>query len=178
MTPAALSPAAMRIIEWLGELGPRWGLPGDGCRVHGLLYLFARPLTAKEIATLLLLDSQQTENAIQWLVSDALISQAAGGWQTGTDPWTLMMQALETRRARELATARTVSDAWAHDYSDREDQIMARQAARLFALVDDIAAIDAGARHFSPAAMRRLVGVGGRAARVIDRALGGRRRGG
>jgi hypothetical protein len=53
---------------------------------------------------------------------------------------------------------------------------VSRQVERLFALVDDIAAIEVQARGLSPATTRRLIGLGGRAARLFDRTIGARRR--
>jgi hypothetical protein len=84
-----------------------------------------------------------------------------------------MMHALELRRSRELVPAREVLDAWRRE-STNEDPVVAAQARQLAGLVDDIAAIDAGARHLSPATLRRLVGLGGRASRLVERALQGR----
>ncbi len=50
------------------------------------------------------------------------------------------------------------------------------QAERLYDLVDDIAAIDAGARGLSPATTRRLIGLGSRAARLFDKTIGAKGR--
>src|SRR4051812_1469900 len=91
----ALSPATMGIVDWLGELGPRWGLPADACRVHALLYLVARPIPAASIAAALTMDSAEVEDALAWLSADRLANETPQGWTTGADPWTLMLQALE-----------------------------------------------------------------------------------
>jgi DNA-binding transcriptional regulator GbsR (MarR family) len=169
-----LTPATARIVEWLGALGPRWGLPAEPCRVHGLLYLLARPVPAETIAARLALDLAEVTRALEWLANDRLARETPAGWSTETDPWTLMMHALELRRTRELVPARAVLDAWRRE-SEHEDQVVAAQVRRLASLVDDVAAIDAGARHLSPATVRRLVGLGGRASRLIDFAMQGRR---
>ncbi|MBU1462754.1 MAG: hypothetical protein KJ551_04385 [Alphaproteobacteria bacterium] len=55
-----------------------------------------------------------------------------------------------------------------------EDPIVVRQARLLRDLVDDLAAIDTGAQRLSPDAMRRMVSIGGRAARFVDKAFGRR----
>ena len=175
MSLPELTPAAARIVEWLGQLGPRWGLPAQPCRVHGLLYLLARPVSADAIAERLALDPAPVEEAVKWLADDGLAQETAAGWVTETDPWTLMMHALELRRSRELVPARAVLEAWRRE-SRNEDPLVAGQARRLASLVDDVAAIDAGARRLSPATVRRLVGLGGRASRLVDRALQGRKR--
>jgi hypothetical protein len=47
--------------------------------------------------------------------------------------------------------------------------------AKMRDLAEDLAAIEAQARHLSPRVLRGLVGVTGRAARAVDRAFGTRR---
>jgi DNA-binding transcriptional regulator GbsR (MarR family) len=176
MSDLILTPGAIAIIDWLGELGPRWGLPGEACRVHGLLFLTARSLSAGEIAGALRMSEPVVEDAIAWLSENRLIAQDATGWSTPADPWMLVTQALEARRAAEMGTARAVREAWEGDRQG-EDPVVTRQARRLFDLVEDVASIDASARRLSPEAMRALIGFGGRAARFADRAFGSRRRG-
>jgi len=176
VSAALLTPQAMRIVDWLGELGPRWGLPAGACRVHGLLFLMARPVAKDAIMAELAMDAAAVDEALAWLAEDRLASASAGGWSTQADPWLLMMQALDRRRARELGPARAVLARWRGE-SGGGDPIVARQAQRLLDLVEDVAAIDAGARRLSPDAMRRMIGFGGRAARLMDRALGGGRKG-
>lgn len=168
-----LSPAAMRIVDWLGEVGSRWGLAPDACRVHGLLFLMARPVPQDAIESELNMASSQAGDALMWLAEERLATSGAEGWTTQADPWLLVMQALESRRARELAPARAVLATWRSPGST-EDPIVVRQARLLHDLVDDLAAIDAGARRLSPDAMRRMVSIGGRAARFVDKAFGRR----
>ncbi|NYT42816.1 hypothetical protein HZY97_18730 [Sphingomonas sp. R-74633] len=175
MGVAALSPAAMQIVIWLGEVGPRWGLPQAACRVHAALYLAARPMPASLFPDLLGLDAGEITEALDWLEQHGLIEAGTDGWRTGVDPWALMLQTLEARRTQELAQARTVIDQWRHAAAG-EDPLVSRQAARLFDLVEDIAAIDAGTRGLSAATTRRLIGLGGRAARLFGNGLGARGR--
>jgi len=174
MSLPQLTPEAMGVVEWLGQLGPRWGLPAQACRVHALLYLLARPVPAEALAARLALDPATADAALRWLADEGLAQGTPAGWVTETDPWALMTHALEQRRARELAPAREMLDAW-RSASAGEDPLVAAQARRLASMVEDVAAIDAGARRLSPATVRRLVGLGGRASRLVDRALQGRR---
>jgi hypothetical protein len=162
-----LSDATLRIVDWLGEVGPRWGLPRQACRVHTVLYLTARPCPPATLAEDLGLDIADVDAALAWLADNRLAEHAPDGWSTGADPWLLMTQTLEARRAAEMADAHAVMADWRRQRAD--DPVIARQAERLFALVDDIAALEAGARRLSPALTRRLVGVGGRAARLFGR---------
>lgn len=171
MSLPTLSTSVMAIVDWLAELGPRWGLPDNACRVHALLYLIARPIPKAFIGATLALDIDEVDSALAWLAEDRLAIEAPEGWVTEADPWSVMMQALEARRARELGPAREILGAWRRNQHG-DDPIVARQARRLHDLVEDIAAIDAGARRLSPDTFRKLVGMGGRAARLVDRAFG------
>jgi len=175
MSGAALSPAAMRVVAWLGEVGLRWGLPENACRVHAMLYLAAKPMPASVFPDLLGLDAEDASEALDWLEAHGLVAASPAGWRTGVDPWALMMQTLETRRTQELGQARMVIDQWRRERSP-EDPLVSRQAARLFDLVEDIAAIDAGTRGLSASTTRRLIGLGGRAARLFGTGIGTRGR--
>lgn len=180
MSPSADRQAMHRVIDFLGELGPRWGLPEQACRVHGYLYLVARPVPESELRKILELDEIVLCDALAWLMDYRLVERAdTATWKTDTDPWDLMMRALEERRRRELAPAldllrdcqRTADGANGHE------KAVSTQIGKLLALVEDIAAIDTQARRLSPKALRRMVGVGGRAARFIDRTFGRGERG-
>jgi DNA-binding transcriptional regulator GbsR (MarR family) len=175
MSPARLPEAARRLVDFLGELGPRWGLPEEACRVHGYLYLSARPVDESELAEALALDAAATSVALAWLADYRLaarLGQAA--WRTDSDPWELMMRALEQRRRREIGPAleilRTSYRTTAAEPG--ASPVVARQIGKLLMLAEDLAAIDVQAQRLSPAALRRMIGLGGRAARFMDRALG------
>ena len=175
MNIVRLSPAAMRIVAWLGEVGARWGLPANACRAHAVLYLTAAPMPVACIIAMLGLSAEDATQALDWLEEQGLVEASAAGWRTGVDPWALMLQALDTRRSHELGEARTVVNQWRRDRSDEDPRVL-RQAERLFNLVEDIAAIDAGTRGLSPATTRRLIGLGGHAARLFERTIGTRGR--
>jgi DNA-binding transcriptional regulator GbsR (MarR family) len=103
---AAASPAMRRLIDFLGELGPRWGLPAGACRLHGNLYLVARPVTEGDLAVAVDLADGGLADALKWLADYGLIARTpSGAWRTESDPWELMMRALEERRRREIAPA-------------------------------------------------------------------------
>lgn len=153
-------------MEWLADVGVRWGLPADACRVHGLLYLVAKPLSTSAIGAELSLTPAVTEEALVWLAEEELVREAPEGWTTQADPWLLMLQTLEKRRQRELAPALAVLGPW-RDFDRAADPLVARQAKRLLELVEDLAAIDAGTRRLSPDTLRRVIGIGGRAARLF-----------
>ena len=58
-----------------------------------------------------------------------------------------------------------------------EDRVVKLQIGKLLTLVEDLAAIDMQTRRLSPRALRQLVGVGGRAARLLERTFGRKDRG-
>lgn len=156
-------------MEWLAEVGARWGLPPDACRVHGLLYLIAGPLSTDAIAAELALTPAVMDEALAWLAAEELVAGNREGWTTEADPWLLMLQTLEKRRQRELAPALAVLGP-SRRFDGAEDPLVARQAKRLLELVEDLAAIDAGTKRLSPRTLRRAIGIGGRAARFFGRA--------
>jgi hypothetical protein len=51
---------------------------------------------------------------------------------------------------------------------------VAGQIGKLLTLAEDLTAIDTQMSRLSPRALRQVVGLGGRAARFIDRTFGGR----
>lgn len=155
-----------RLIAWLGELGPRWGLPADACRVHGQLYLSASAASATDLSDKLGMSERDVDEALAWLASRDLAQRdSAARWRTGADPWELVTTALEHRRAHELAPALDLLRASRREAAG--DPILSRQIARLLQFVEDIAAIDAQARRLSPATLRTLLGAGGRVARLF-----------
>lgn len=178
--PVGLPPAIARFVDYLGELGPRWGLPAAACRVHALLYVTAKPAHRETIAGLLALDDNAVDEALRFLMEYRLVTQATdGAWNTGSDPWDLMLTALNERRRRELpmalATLRECQQALRADGS--AGAVPARQIAKIGELVENLAAIDAQAQRFSPRTLRGFVEFSGRAAQFMDRAFGPGRRG-
>ncbi len=153
-------------MEWLADVGARWGLPPDACRVHGLLYLMAKPLATEAIAAELSLTPAAMDEALTWLGAEELVTGNREGWTTEADPWLLMLQTLEKRRQRELAPALAVLGP-SRRFDGAEDPLVARQAKRLLELVEDLAAIEAGTKRLSPRTLRRVIGIGGRAARLF-----------
>ncbi|HYJ30695.1 MAG TPA: hypothetical protein VEW25_10185 [Allosphingosinicella sp.] len=165
--------AQKRLIAWLGELGERWGLPPNACRVHGHLYFNAAPASAAELAEALGMSRAEIREALAWLGEQALVHEAPPSqWRTSADPWALVTTAFEHRRARELPPALEVLRSSRRDAAG--DPVLARQIGRLLDLVEDLAAIDAQARRLSPATLRSLLGIGGRVARLIGPPAGPR----
>ena len=175
MTPSdpGAAAATRQVVEWLAELGPRWGLPAAACRIHGWLFLTGRHAGLPEIAEAAEMAAEDAESAMAWLRDHDLAERdGEGRWHTSDDPWELVVKALDRRRERELGPALAVLRASRAQAA--ADPGVAARIQGLLDLLADIAAIDAQARRFSPRTLRRLIGVGGRAARLVGGALGSR----
>lgn len=171
MSLPALTPAMRQVIAYFGELGPRWGIDGDAARIHVLLYLAARPMTAAEVAAALGLEAEAVAGAFRFLREGAMIDPPSGGlWRVEGDPWSLLMAALEERRRRELplavATLGAARRAAAADPAT--PQATTERLTGLLGLVEDIAALEVQARRLSPKTLRRAIGIGGRLARLLS----------
>ena len=121
------------------------------------------------------MSSSALQGALTWLTEYRLIEgEQSGRWQTQSDPWDLMMRALDERRRRELTPAldllRECQGAAAVE--NRQDRVVSLQIGKLVALAEDLAAIDMQARRLSSQTLRQMIGVGGLAARFIERTFG------
>jgi DNA-binding transcriptional regulator GbsR (MarR family) len=175
VTPATTSPAIERVVDFLGDLGSRWGLPVQACRVHGYLYLIARPLTRDELRAALSLNEATLGEALAWLAEFRLIERVhADAWRTEGDPWELMMRALEERQRREVGPALDLlRDCRRAALAEGKHQrAVAGQIDKLTRLVEDLASISGQSRRLSASTVRQIVGLGGLAARMLDRTLG------
>jgi DNA-binding transcriptional regulator GbsR (MarR family) len=172
MTAASIPRAMRQLVDFLGELGSRWGLPTDACRVHGYLYLLARPVPEIDIRNAVGLDESVVGSSLAWLADYRLVQRVdPSTWRTDSDPWDLMIRALEERQRREVAPALDVlRDCHRAMLAESgHDRVVATQIGKLRALVEDLAAIDMQARRLPPKALRQMVGMGAFAARLLDR---------
>ena len=71
----AKSSATERVVDFLGDLGSRWGLPAQACRVHGYLYLVAKPLTEADLRAALGTSEAALGEALTWLAEFKLIKR-------------------------------------------------------------------------------------------------------
>jgi DNA-binding transcriptional regulator GbsR (MarR family) len=180
MNDAAPTPSMRKFIDYFGELGARWGLDGDACRVHAYLYLAAHPATENDIASALAFDAPRVSRALGYLSEWQMVTPSGAAlWSVGADPWQMLFSGLEERRRRELEPAlATLRECRADAVRDAASTPSVRhRIGRVLDLVEDLAAIDLQARRLSPNVMRSVIGLTGRAARFMDRTLGTRRRG-
>lgn len=172
MTADAPAVAIRRFADYFGELGPRWGLPADACRVHAYLYVSADARPEADIAAALSLDQTAIAEALAFLTDHEMVDRTSDSrWQTGGDPWVMLVRGLEQRGRRELPQALSTlqachRDALAHETAD---PVTAGRIAKVLSLVEDLAALDAQARRLPPRLVRAFVGMSGRAARLLNR---------
>jgi DNA-binding transcriptional regulator GbsR (MarR family) len=176
-----MTPAIRSFVDYFGELGPRWGLQRDACRIHAFLYLTGRGTAEAEIGSALGLDTAPCAEALSYLQGYRMVEQVGSAlWRTGSDPWDMLVSGLEERRRREvgpaLATLRECHRSAVDDPAN--DRAVSLRIGKLLELVQDLAALDNQTRRLPPQLVRSLVGLSGRAARFVDRAFGGRRGGG
>lgn len=169
-------PAPMeRVVAFLGDLGPRWGLPAEACRVHGYLYLAAKPVAEAELGDALKLKAAALREALDWLAEFGLAERVQfDRWRTDGDPWELMVRSLEERQRRETGPALELLRECRREAlaEGRPQRTVAAQIDKLLRLAEDLSAINAQAQRLSPRALRHMVGLGGLAARFLDRTLG------
>jgi DNA-binding transcriptional regulator GbsR (MarR family) len=167
-----MSPAVRGFVDYFADLGPRWGLPADVCRVHAYLYVTARTISEDEIGAALSLDKTHLRDALTFLADYHVISgDGATQWRTSDDPWDLLIRGLEERSRRELPSAlAALGECHKTALSDPDaGSASADRIARMLALVEDLAAIEGQAHRLSPQVLRGLAGMSGRAARFFDR---------
>ena len=174
---SGLSDPMREFVDYFAELGPRWGFSAATCRVHAFLYLASGPVAEREIGEALGLGPDEIGNALADLADWKMVRKSGSDrWDAGGDPWELLLAGLEQRRQRELQPAmdmlaRCETEARRDGRTPRD---VAARIADMRALAEDLSAIDLQARRLSPRMVRQMIGLGGRAARVLNRALPGR----
>lgn len=174
-----LSPPTQSFIDFFADLGPRWGLPADACRLHAFLYLSESPLTQTELMATLSLTPEDLRNAVHFLKEYQMVEESgASHWLTSGDPWDLMLAGLEHRKNRELPNALEVLRECDRQATENavESDYAAGQIKRMLALVEDLAAIDMHSKKISPALIKDFLSLSGRAARFLEQATGQRGR--
>jgi hypothetical protein len=70
------------LIEYLGELDPRWGSPKEPCRVHAYLYLCARPVAAQDM----IFACHREAEAARENPPSVVLDEPSTKWCRGDDP--------------------------------------------------------------------------------------------
>jgi DNA-binding transcriptional regulator GbsR (MarR family) len=172
-----LSPVQKKFIVHWGEMGPRWGVNRTEAQIHALLYITARPLTAEEITTALGVARSNVSTSLRDLQGWGIIkvSHELGDrrdhFESVADVWEMVRIIGEERKRRELDPTlamlrESVAEVGQGDPSTRQ---------RLSAMLELFEAADAAyqaTRGVSTSDLRRLVGLRGRAQKLLKLALG------
>jgi DNA-binding transcriptional regulator GbsR (MarR family) len=159
-----------RMVDYIGRLGARWGLSEQGCRAHTYLYLSGQAATPAQIASALSIERDDAVEAMAFLQDYGMATEGADGrWSTGDDPWQMLVAGLGRRRQREVGPALATLRECSRDAA-AQDRALAARIGKLLSLAEDLAAIDAQASRVSPRVIRSVLGLSGRAARLLDRA--------
>jgi DNA-binding transcriptional regulator GbsR (MarR family) len=167
-----LTAPVKEFISYFSELGPRWGLNADTCLVHALLYLSGSSLTKEEIKAACDLTDREANAAVTDLLQWKVASETERGIRiNGGEPVDLMFSALEERGRREIQQAlellRSCESKALKD--DEIPDVAAKKISAMLKLVEDLAALDSQSRRITSRPFSRLVGFGGRTARLVNR---------
>ena len=167
MTP--LTPSMRSVVAHFAELGPRWGLKSETCAAHVLLYLIGRPLSRAGLASALSWDESTAQAAIDDLVGWRMARQTRDGIAaTGGKPWDLLFAAFEERRRREIEPAvQALARAARAAERDGTSPGAVTRIRDLHDLARDLSHLAERVGRVSSATLTRLVGLGGRFARII-----------
>ena len=165
--------ALEQFVLYFGELGMRWGLPSDACKVHAYLYVMGRPFTEKSVLNDLNIEKDKLKLALDFLIDYKMIKQAGElGYLTSEDPWEMLSSGLEERRRRELPLAlETLSNC--HQESVKKGVFKQTiQIEKMLKLVESLATLDEQMQRFSPQFLRGFINVSSSAAQFMNRTFG------
>ncbi len=172
-----LTPVQKKFILHWGEMGPRWGVNRTEAQIHALLYITARALTADEIMAALGVARSNVSTSLRDLQGWGIVkvSHQLGDrrdhFESLADVWEMVRIIGEERKRRELDPTlallrECVAEAGTGDQSTRQ---------RLSAMLELFEAAEAAyqtVRGVATNDLRRLVGLRGRAQKLLRLALG------
>ena len=165
--------ALQQFVKYFGELGERWGLPLNACKVHAYLYIKAEPISEVEIVNALGFDKNNLSQAVDFLMDYKMIQRAEDSkWQTSNDPWDMLSIGLEERRRRELPQALETLRACNTNALKEGLSTQAKQMKKMLDLVESIAVLDTQLKRISPALLKGALSFSSTAAKFIDRTFG------
>lgn len=175
MIDSPLSPATTKFVDYFGELGPRWGLPADACRVHALVYVLGKPVSEPEITEALGLDTQKLKEALDYLSEFKVVYPCAPSvWSTSGDPWEMLLSGLEERKRQEMPLALSALESCHNEAKDQGDS-SANQIEKMLDLVRGLGAIDAQLQRLPKSLVRGILNVSGRTAGAFGGSIRKRR---
>ena len=171
-----LSPITEKFVLHWGEMGSRWGVNRTVAQIHALLFVLGTPLTAEDIADMLVIARSNVSNSLRELANWNLVrtTHVMGDrrdfFETSSDVWELMRIIVRERKLREfdptvtLLTA-TVSDpAFAAEPVDRQKRIRETQA-----LMRDLSGWTDDMLKLEPSMLVKLMRLGSKVQRFLQR---------
>jgi DNA-binding transcriptional regulator GbsR (MarR family) len=164
-----VTPSMRTVVAHFAELGPRWGVKSETCAAHVLLYLAGRAMTPAALAAALEWDEARAQSALDDLIGWGMARRTHEGViAAGGEPWDLLFAALEQRRRREIEPAMQVlAQAMRSAARDGTPRAVAQRIRGLHELARDLSVIAERVGRFSSTTLTRLVGLGGRFARIV-----------
>lgn len=160
-------------VKYFGELGERWGLPLNACKVHAYLYIKAEPISEVEIAKELGFDRENLSQAVDFLIDYKMIQRMGDSkLKTSNDPWDMLSIGLEERRKRELPRALETLRACNLNAQKEGYSTEAKQIKKILDLVESIAVLDTQFKRISPTLLKGALSFSSTAAKFIDRTFG------
>ncbi len=170
-----LSPITERFVLHWGEMGSRWGVNRTVAQIHALLFVLGTPLTAEDIADMLVVARSNVSNSLRELANWNLvrtthvIGDRRDFFETSGDVWELMRIIVRERKLREfdptvtLLTA-TISDpTFAAEPMDRQKRIRETQA-----LMRDLSGWTDDMLKLEPSILVKLMRLGSKVQRFLQ----------
>jgi len=167
-----LTAAATKFISYFGQLGKRWGLKEDTCRVHALLYLSARTMSEDEIRILFHFDKKRCAVVIDDLLQWKVAGKSSDGIRIiAGEPFDLIFSALRERARRELEPALAILSECTRlaENESETTRVNADRISSMYKTLEDIAAIESQVRKINSKNMSAIIGFGGKTARLAKR---------
>src|SRR5215211_5497502 len=111
MTEDAVRAVEDRFIQYWGDMATLWGVSSAMGRIHGLLYITGRAMTAEEIMARLQLSRGGVSMALRGLEAGGTVrrhylpGQRKQHFVAEQDPWTWFKRVIAERRRREVDPA-------------------------------------------------------------------------
>jgi DNA-binding transcriptional regulator GbsR (MarR family) len=170
-----LSPTAQKFVLHWGEMGTRWGVNRTVAQIHALLYLSERPLSADDIVETLGVARSNVSNSLKELQSWRLVrvchvlGDRRDHFQALHDVWEIFRVILEERKRREIDPTLSVLRECAIE-GEQDRDLDAATLARMQVVLEFLEMLSASFQdyqHLPPQTLRRLLSMGGQAARFL-----------
>lgn len=174
----ALPPALERFIVHWGEMGESWGVNRSVAQIHALLYVSDKPLTAEDIAELLILARSNVSNSLRELASWTLVRrvQVLGDrrdyFEAEADMFEMVRRIALGRKSREIDPAIAVLKTCVGEAKDdaRVSRGAKRRLAEMLNFTESVEKSFSEIMALPPSTLAKLIRMGGAVARLVGAA--------